>query len=78
MKCRHQLVEIEVTTGAACDVINQVVTVMKGNDFGNRLTLQRDFKIRFVIDGDADNEILAAKSANPGDDFTRKAGTVFQ
>ena len=51
---------------------------MIGNYFCNRLTLESDFEIRFVVDGNSDNEIITAKFSYSRDDFTRKARAVFQ
>ena len=43
--------------------------VMEGDDLCQGFPLQSNFKIRFIADGNTDDEIFSAKFSDTGDDF---------
>ena len=47
----------------------ELIKVMKGDELCQGCPLQSSFKIRFIADGNTDDEIFSAKLSDTGDDF---------
>jgi len=43
---------------------------MEGDELCQGFPLQGNFKVRFIADGNTDNEIVSAKFSDTGDDFS--------
>ena len=58
-----------MTSGSATNIIDELITVMEGDKLCQRFPLQSNFKVRFIADGNTDNEIVSSKLSDMGNDF---------
>ena len=75
---RHQRVEVEVAAGPARHVVHQCALVVPGDDllqFGLR---QGTVGIGVEVDGQADDEVVAARLPDPVEEGGREAHPVFE